>query len=51
MWGIVKSRLLIVINGLWQEIFENLNIDIESRGDERISPLANRLTLTLSSSR
>jgi len=51
MWGMVESRLLQVVVGLWQEMFKNPNVDMRNLIDQQIDTLANRLALTLSSVR
>lgn len=49
LWGMVEARLLPVIVGVWQELYENPTADLEAILYPRLDSLANRLALTFTS--
>ena len=48
LWGVVETRLLQVVIGLWQELFNNPKADIKQLINHQMDALAKRLKLTLS---
>lgn len=49
MWGMVESRLLPIIVGTWQELWENPQMDLKTKLYQRLDTLANRLQAAFSS--
>ena len=49
LWGMVESRLLPVIVGIWDELYENPKMDLKTVINERLDSLATRLSISLSS--
>lgn len=49
LWGMIEKRLVDLIPIIWHEILAAENPDIESIVNKRITALANRLRMTLSS--
>ena len=50
LWGLIEDRLAQSISKLWDDIFASPHPDLEALYDKHISPLTNRLNLTLSNS-
>ena len=50
LWGLIEDRLAHAIPKLWEEVLANPNPDLEVLYDRHISPLTNRLNITLSQS-
>jgi multiple sugar transport system substrate-binding protein len=50
LWGLIEERLVNVIPLLWQDILSSPEPDLEALYDKHISPLTNRLNITLSNS-
>jgi multiple sugar transport system substrate-binding protein len=50
LWGLIEDRLAHAIPNLWDDILASPKPDLEALFDKHISPLANRLNITLSQS-
>jgi ABC-type glycerol-3-phosphate transport system substrate-binding protein len=50
LWGLIEDRLAHAIPLLWDGIFASPDPDLEALYDKHISPLTNRLNITLSQS-
>ena len=50
LWGLIEDRLAHAIPLLWNDIFASPHPDLEALYDKHISPLTNRLNITLSES-
>ncbi len=50
LWGLIEDRLANAIPNLWEEILATPEPDLEALYDKHITPLANRLNITLSQS-
>ena len=50
LWGLIEDRLAHAIPRVWDDIFASPNPDLEALYDEHISPLTNRLNITLAQS-
>jgi multiple sugar transport system substrate-binding protein len=48
LWGLIEDRLAQTISNLWDDILANPQPDLEALYDKHISPLTNRLNITLS---
>lgn len=49
MWGSIEKKLVDLLPTIWQEVFASPNPDIENILNRHMTPLANRLTLSLKS--
>jgi multiple sugar transport system substrate-binding protein len=50
LWGLIEDRLAHAIPNLWEEILASPQPDLETLYDKHLTPLANRLNITLSQS-
>lgn len=50
LWGLIEDRLAYAIPKLWDDILASPQPDLEALYDKHISPLTNRLNITLSQS-
>ena len=50
LWGLIEDRLAHAIPNLWEDILASPQPDLEALYDKHITPLANRLNITLSQS-
>ena len=50
LWGLIEDRLAHAIPKLWDDILASPHPDLEALYDKHISPLTNRLNITLSQS-
>ncbi|MCL4261945.1 MAG: extracellular solute-binding protein [Anaerolineae bacterium] len=48
MWGLVEDQLTVVLNGIWQTIFADPEMDIAAAIEARLKPVAARLDRILS---
>ncbi len=50
LWGLIEDRLAHAIPHIWDEILASPEPDLEAVYDKHITPLANRLNITMSQS-
>jgi multiple sugar transport system substrate-binding protein len=50
LWGLIEDRLVNALAKMWEDILDNPRPDLEALYDQHISPLSNRLNITLSES-
>jgi len=50
LWGLIEDRLVNALAKMWEDILDNPQPDLEALYDQHISPLSDRLNITLSES-